>query len=196
MDEKAQSEGEKRVQAVLIEPLLALGLSRPSNATKAEFEGQKRELRQKLAYMGELDLIDLRKWIEVNPGGKEGDRFPIPLKILKRAPGIKEPEIGPSPFILKIFGTHHLASEALEKGWAPELLRQVTAERGKWPGDWTCSKLRAEGIEHARRLEDIELRMSRNEQIPSDDVAFRTKRRAALRKCQDIADQARGRCAS
>lgn len=196
MDEKAQSEGEARVQAVLIAPLLALGLSRPSKATIADFEVQKTELRQKLAYMDEQNLIELREWVEAHPGGKDGDRFPIPLKILKRAPLIREPETGPSPFILKVFGTHHLVPEALEKGWAPELLRQVTAERGNWPGDWTCSRLRAEGIEHARRLEDIELRMSRNEQIPPDDVAFRTKRRAALRKCHDIADQARGRCAS
>lgn len=191
MDEKAQSEGEKRVEVVLIAPLLALGLAKPSTATKADFAAQQKELRQKLAYMSESGLIELREWIEAHPGGKDKDRFPIPLKILRHAPQIEAPETGPSPFILKIFRDHHLATEALEKGWAPELLRQVTAERGKWPGNWTCSELRKEGVDYARRLEDIELRMSRSEQIPPDEVEFRNKRRAALRKCQDIADQAR-----
>jgi hypothetical protein len=191
MDAKEQSEGEKRVEAVLIAPLEALGLARPTTATIAKFEGQKNELRQKLAYMTERGLIELREWVEAHPAGKDADRFPIPLKILKKAREIETPETGPSPFILKVFATHHLVPEALAKGWAPELLRQVTAERGIWPGDWTCSRLRTAGIDHARRLEDIELRMSRGEQIPPEEVAFRDRRLAALRRCQDIADQAR-----
>lgn len=62
MDEKAQSEGEKRVEAVLIKPLLALGLAKPSSATIATFDAQKNELRQKLAYMSERGLIELREW--------------------------------------------------------------------------------------------------------------------------------------
>ncbi|MCD9148506.1 hypothetical protein [Pseudophaeobacter flagellatus] len=196
MEEKAQREGEKQVLSVLIEPLEALGLVRPSKATKADFELQKKELAQKLAYMSDTGLAELREWVEAHPGGKDKDRFPIALHILQKAHRIETPEAGPSPFILKVFATHHLVPEALAKGWAPELLRQVTAERGIWPGDWTCSKLRNEGIEHARRLEDIELRMSRGEQIPPDQLAFRDRRLAAMRRCQDIADQARaGRAA-
>lgn len=191
MEEKAQSEGEKQVLAVLIEPLEAMGLARPSSATKAAFEVQKKELTQKLAYMSKVGLVELREWVEAHPGGKDKDRFPIALKILQRACKIEAPETGPSPFMLKVFATHHLVPEALAKGWAPELLRQVAAERGVWPGDWTCSRLRSEGVDHARRLEDIELRMSRGEQIPSGDLSWRDRRLAALRKCQDIADQAR-----
>ena len=155
MEAKEQSEGEKRVEAVLIAPLEALGLARPTTATLAKFEGQKNELRQKLAYMTEAGLIELREWVEAHPAGKDADRFPIPLKILQRAHKIETPETGPSPFILKVFATHHLVPEALAKGWAPELLRQVTAERGVWPGDWTCSKLRTAGIDHARRQADV-----------------------------------------
>lgn len=191
MDEKAQNEGEKRVEAVLIAPLLALGLARPTTATKAEFEAQRKELCQKLAYMSEAGLTELREWVEAHPGGPAKDRFPIALKVLKRAHQIETPESGPSPFILKVFAQHHLVPEALEKGWAPELLRQVTAERGKWPGEYTCSMLRKEGIEHARRLEDIELKMSRGDAVPPEDLAFRDKRLKALHRCQGIADQAR-----
>lgn len=189
MDEKAQSDGEKRVETVLIAPLLALGLAKPSTATKAEFEAQKKELRQKLAYMSEPGLVRLREWIETHPGGKDKDRFPIPLKILPQAYGIEEPETGPSPLMLKIFA-HPMGQEAIKKGWAPELLKHIKATR-EWPQAWSQTKIRQKADDPVRRLEDIELRMSRNEPIPPDDVRFRNQRRAALRKCQDIADQAR-----
>lgn len=194
MDEKAQTEGEKRVEAVLIAPLLALGLAKPSTATNAAFENQKKELRQKLAYMSEAGLISLREWIEAHPGGKEKDRFPIPLKILPEAHRIQEPETGPSPLMLKVFG-HAMGREAIEKGWAPELLKYLKAAR-EWPQAYSQTLIKRKADNPVRRLEDIELRMSRNDPISSEDEAFRNHRLAALRKCKDIADQARtGRAA-
>jgi hypothetical protein len=189
MEAKEQSEGEKRVEAVLIAPLEALGLARPTTATLAKFEGQKNELRQKLAYMTERGLIELREWVEAHPAGKDADRFPIPLKILKKAREIEVPDTGPSPLMLKVFA-HATGQEAIQKGWAPELLKFIKVAR-EWPGAWSLSKLRAEADNPTRRLEDIELRMSRGEQIPPEELAFRDRRLAALRRCQDIADQAR-----
>lgn len=189
MDEKAQSEGEKRVDAVLIAPLLALGLAKPSTATKSDFEAQKKELRQKLAYMSDPGLVSLREWIEAHPGGKDKDRFPIPLKILPEAYRIQEPETGPSPLMLKVFG-HPMGREAIEKGWAPELLKYLRASR-EWPQSYSQTLIKRDADNPVRRLEDIELRMSRNEPISSEDEAFRNRRLAALRKCQGIAEQAR-----
>lgn len=65
MEAIEQAEGEKRVQAVLIAPLLALGLAKPS------------------------------------------------------------------PLMLDVFGSP-MGREAISKGWAPELLVDITANR-KWP---------------------------------------------------------------
>lgn len=191
MDEKAQSDGEKRVQAVLIAPLEALGLARPSKATLASWAQQKRELQQGLAYMSEGGLAAVRDWVKDHPAGKEGDRFPIALTILKEGFKREAPETGPSPLMLNIFA-HETGQEAIRKGWAPELLKYIRAAR-EWPGSYSLSKIKSKADDPMRRLEDIELRMSRNEQIPPDELAFRDRRLAALRQCQDIADQAGGR---
>lgn len=127
--------------------------------------------------------------VEAHPAGKEGDRFPIALKILTKAREIEVPDTGPSPLMLKIFA-HATGQEAIEKGWAPELLKYVKVAR-EWPGAWTLSKIKSEADDPVRRLEDIELKMSRDDPVSSGDLGFRDRRLAALRKCQGIADQAR-----
>lgn len=42
-----------------------------------------------------------------------------------------------------------------------------------------------------RRLPDIEMRMARGDEISKEDSDWRIQRRAAIQKCQNIADQAR-----
>ena len=188
MDEKAQREGERRVQQVLIDPLEDLGLAKPSTMVKAQFEEMKRKLCQKLAYMTTEGLVELRGWCEDHPGGKDGDRFPIALKILKKAPEIEVPDTGPSPLILRIFRSD-LGREALAKGYAPELLAYVRKAR-EWPGMWTLSKIKDEADNPARRLADVEMRMARGDEMSPDDLQFRNLRRAALRNCEAISEQA------
>ena len=57
MDAIEQAAGEKRVQDVLIAPLLALGLARPSMLRQAGFETMLEELRQMLAYLSADNLV-------------------------------------------------------------------------------------------------------------------------------------------
>lgn len=189
MDAKEQAAGEKRVQDILIAPLEALGLARPSTATLAKFEVMKKELRQKLAYMSEDGLTDLREWIEAHPEGKNKDRFPIALKILAKAREKEAPETGPSPLMLNVF-RDELGLRAIRQGWAPELLEFITAGR-EWPGRWSQSKIRESADNPVRRLDDIEMRLARGDAISAAEDRFRLQRRAALQRCQDIADQAR-----
>ena len=189
MDVKEQALGEQRVQAMLIAPLEALGLTKPSTLTKAQYGVMLTELRQKLAYMTPGNLAVLRDWVEAHPGGKDKDRFPIGLKILNKAREIQPPVSGPSPLMLKVFG-HQLGQEALAGGWAPELLRYLRGAR-EWPGRYTVSQIRREADEPVRRLADIEMRAGRGDRLSLEDETFRDKRQRALRECQGIADQAR-----
>lgn len=194
MDAKEQAAGEKRVQETLIAPLEALGLARPSTATLAKFEVMKKELRQKLAYMSGDGLVTLRQWVEAHPEGRNGDRFPIPLKILARAREIETPHTGPSPLMLNVF-RDVLGLTAIHEGWAPELLEFITAGR-EWPGRWSQTKLRERADTPVRRLADIEMRLARGDRISAVEEAFRARRVAALGKCQAIADQARAKGAA
>lgn len=189
MNEKEQAAGEKRVKELLIEPLEALGLTKPGTMRKEQFETMKKELRQMLAYMQPKSLEELREWCAAHPTGKERDRFPIALHILNQARRIEPPESGPSPLMLKVFG-HPLGREAIAKGWAPELLTWLKGNR-EWPGNFTLSQIKGAADDPVRRLEDIEIRMARGDAVSAEEAAFRDRRRAALQKCQDIADEAR-----
>ena len=188
MDEKQQAAGEKRVQDMLITPLEALGLARPSTLTKAQFAVMLAELRQKLAYMTPGSLAVLRDWVEAHPGGRDKDRFPIGLKILNKARAIQSPESGPSPLMLKVFG-HALGQEAIAGGWAPELLRYLRGAR-EWPGRYTVTQIRNEADGAVRRMADIEMRAGRADRLSMEDESFRAHRSEALQKCREIADQA------
>ncbi|MDE4302864.1 hypothetical protein PXK30_05240 [Phaeobacter gallaeciensis] len=189
MDAKEQAAGENRVQEILIAPLEALGLARPSTSTLAKFEVMKKELRQKLAYMSEDGLTELREWIEAHPEGKNKDRFPIALKILAKARKLEAPDTGPSPLMLNVF-RDELGLRAIRQGWAPELLAFIKGARD-FPGPWSQTKIREQADDPVRRLEDIEMRLARGDAISAEEDRFRLQRRAALQTCQDIADQAR-----
>ena len=189
MDAKEQAAGEKRVQEILIAPLEALGLARPSTSTLAKFEIMKKELRQKLAYMSEDGLTELREWIEAHPEGKNKDRFPIALKILAKAREKEVPDTGPSRLMLNVF-RDELGLRAIRQGWAPELLAFIKGARD-FPGPWSQTKIREQADDPVRRLEDIEMRLARGDAISAEEDRFRLQRRAALQTCQDIADQAR-----
>lgn len=195
MEAIEQAAGEKRVQEVLIAPLEAMGLGKPSTILKPDWLRAKTVLGQKLAYMTEAGLVQLREWVEAHPGGKGRDRFPIPLHITKKAWSIEAPNVGPSPFIISIFRSQ-LGHDAIKAGWAPELLEHVRANRGDWPGAWSVTQIKNAADDAMRRLPDIELRLSRGEGISKEDADWRNQRRAALQKCQDIADQARSQGAA
>ncbi len=188
MDAKEQAAGEARVQDLLITPLEALGLARPSTLTKAQFAVMLRELRQKLAYMTPANLAILRDWVEAHPGGKDKDRFPIGLKILNKARDIQFPDSGPSPLLLKAF-TDELGHKALAEGWAPELLRYLRGAR-VWPGPYTITQIRNVADGSVRRMADIEMRVGRGDRLSIEDESFRARRSEALQKCREIADQA------
>lgn len=189
MDGAAQKAGEARVQAKLIDPLIRLGLAKPSTLTVAQFSDMLGGLCQYLAYMTTEDLSELVEKVSANPGGKDRDRFPIANKILPWARDIAEPDHGPSPLMLKVFA-HRDGRAALDKGWAPELLAHIRAAR-RWPGAYVLSQIKDGASAAVRRLEDVEMRLSRGEEVPKNDADWRNKRRAALRRCEDIADAAR-----
>ena len=188
MNSEDQAAGEKRVQEILIDPCLKLGMTKHSTLTKAAFEEMLKSLRQMLSYMTADNLIDLRDKVQANPAGPDRDRFPKSITILPWAHGFQEPVAGPSPLIRKVM-TGDVGKEALANGWAPELLDYVKADR-KWPKAYSQSLIKRSADNPMRRLEDIELRLSRNDHVTPEECAFRSLRRAAIQRCQDIADLA------
>lgn len=173
----------------MIEPLLALGLTKPGTMRKAQFETMLRTLEQTLAHMGVEDLTELRERAAAHPGGKERDRFPLALNILAWAKEVKKPERGDaSPFIRRVM-TSEVGRVALERGYAPELLDHIRARRGEWPGAWTVSQLRGKAEDALRRFADLQMRLERNDALSAADLAFVRAREARIDECRQIAGQ-------
>ncbi|WP_406720709.1 hypothetical protein RPE78_12265 [Thioclava litoralis] len=185
MDSAEQANGEKRVQAMLIEPLLRQGLAKPSTLTKAGFEEMQGGLRERLAYMSELSLSALAEQVAANPGGKAGDRFPIAVKILEWAAEIQPPSDDGSPLLRAVFA-NGIGQEALRDGWAPELRFWLKQNR-RWPNAFVASQLREQARENLRRLTVIEENLAADRMVSDADLAFRQRRRAAMGKCETIA---------
>ncbi|MVO14824.1 hypothetical protein [Parasedimentitalea huanghaiensis] len=194
MNSDDQVAGEKQVQEILIEPLEGLGLGRPTTTNKEQFEKMKRTLRQGLASMSAESLTELLEWAMRHAGGPRRDRFPIGKDIMLQARSYQGQSRGsdPSPLFRDIFASP-LGQEAISKGWAPELLdwlRDLPMGERKWPGKWTQTQIKDMADGPKRRLEDIEMKLSRNDDVSREDQAFRNKRRAAIQRCQDIAELA------
>ncbi|WP_339113277.1 hypothetical protein [Thioclava sp. GXIMD2076] len=188
MDSAEQAAGEKRVRAVLFEPLLRLGLGRPSTVTKAGFEEMVAEVSGKLAYMSGINLDALKEEIVAHPGGARGDRIWAGAQILKKAAEIDPPEETGSPLMRAVFASA-MGREALRDGWAPELRRAVKDTR-RWPIAFAASQLREKARDNLRRLMLIEENMAAGRQVSDDDMAFRHRRQVAMEKCEAIAQLA------
>ena len=185
MDAIEQAAGEKRVMSHLIVPLQRRGLARPSTLRQAQFEAMVDDLCKMLAYMSGINLQALAEVVAANPGGKGADRFPIANKILEWARQIQAPEEDASPLQRAVFAAP-VGRAALDGLWAPELLALIKAER-KWPGRWSVSQIKAQADDAVRRLRDVEMRLSRGDQLNQEDLQWRDRRRAAIQHCQDIA---------
>ncbi len=193
MDAKEQADGEKRVMTLVFTQLEDLGLGRPTTTTKAGYEKMKQTVCQCLAGVEAAALAELCDWAQAHPGGPNKDRVPIGLKLLERAREISPPDTkaAPSPLMQSIFRAD-LGRRAIREGWSVELLKWVRARPAgerKWPGGYTQDQIKQQAYEPRRRLGDIELRLSEGRAVSDDEAAFRDRRLAALRECEDIAAQ-------
>ncbi len=189
MNSEQQAAGEKRVRDHLIDPLLGLGLARPSTLKVAAFEKMLKTLAQALAYMGEADLVVLRERVARSPGGKDRDRFPLALHILNWAKDVKAPETDgdASPYVGRVMASRDGAM-ALEKGYAPEFLTHVKANLGVWPKAYTISKIRDAADDARRRYDDLQMKDLRGDVLSQEDRQFIAKRSAAIAECQQLAE--------
>lgn len=184
MDSAAQAIGEKRVRQYLVEPLLRRGLARPSSLTKADFEAMVTDLCSRLAYMSEANLAALEEQAAASPSGKEKDRFPIANKILEWASDIQRPEDDGSPLIRAVFA-HDLGRDAIEEGWAPELLLDLRRNR-RWPKMFAVKSIKDGAAGSIQKLRDFERILARGEDLDRERSAWRSRRLAALDKCRRI----------
>lgn len=191
MDDAEQKQGERRVRVLLIEHLLGLGLGRPRGFTKqADFEAMvDRVLCPRLAYMTELNLSALATEIAAQPAGKARDQMPIPAHILERAAVIQPPGDEASPLIRAVFAAA-LGADALEQGWAPELLRALKKDR-RWPRAERVQQVKREAGEMMAKADDIRARLADGSGVHDHEKAFLAARDAAAVKCRRIHDLAR-----
>jgi hypothetical protein len=185
MDSTEQAEGERRVKALLVEPLKRRGLARPTSLTVAAFEDMLGDVCARLAYMSAPALMALEEQAASNPGGKDRDRFPIAVRILEWAAQIEPPADTASPLIRAVFA-HAIGAEALARGWAPELLAEVKKTRRR-PIPFVVRQVQERAAENARQLVLIEERLDAGRDVSGEELAWRDRRLAAVERCRAIA---------
>lgn len=185
MDAREQTEGERRVRRLLIEPLHRRGLMRPAGQTQDQFKAMQDDLAARLAYMSEPGLMALEEQCAAHPGGKALDRFPIGSSVLKWAALIEPPADSTSPLIRAVFG-HAIGETALQEGYAPELLMYLRKQRS-WPSAFVLSKIRADAAQAVRGYARIEEALARGDELNQSDADFRARRKAVIEKCCGIA---------
>lgn len=180
-------EAKQRVRLHLVEPLMRLGLRRPSGMTVAQFDEMVDELCGRLSYMTPLNLEALAEQAALRPGGKDGSRFPFASKILAWAAEIQRPEDSASPLMIAVF-SGEIGREAMAEDWAPELLSHLRKHR-LWPkkADIAAIKKRAEEARH--QIAKSEERVRRGFALSSADQKLKDMRGTAAMKCQRIMQQ-------
>lgn len=185
MDSIEQEKGEKLVKEVLVEGLLRRGLAKPSRLNKDQFEASVDDLCKRLAYMTPANLAALQEVAAARPGGKLRDQMPIANTILELAADIQAPPEDASPLIRAVFA-NALGAEAIAGGWAPELLAELRRNR-RWPNAWTVTQIKTEAEASVRQLRGLEGRLVRGDNLGPTEAAWRDRRVALLRRCQEIA---------
>lgn len=185
MDDAAQAEGEKRVKELLVRPLMRRGLARPTSLTVAAFEDMTDDLCKRLAYMTDLGLEALEEMAAGQPSGKDKDRFPIGQRLLVWAGTIEPPGDSASPLIRKVFAAR-LGQDALDEGWAPELLAEVRKTR-RWPNSFVVKQVRDRSGDAVRQMVNLDARLARGDDVSESETRWRAQRQADLDRCRVIA---------
>lgn len=189
MEHSEQSAGERQVRELLIKPLERRGLLRPAGQSREQFADMVQDICARLAYMSAGGLMALEEQCAANPGGKGKDRFPIGPVVLKWAAAIEPPADSGSPLIRAVF-RHQIGQDALDQGYAPELLALVRRDR-RWPGAYALKVLRDQAAPVMREFALIEEALLRGDEITHAQASLRARRRMQIDKCREIAELAR-----
>lgn len=181
-----QKAGEQRVQDLVIKPLLARGLTKPTTLTKAAFELMLSEMRGMLAYMGEDSLVQLREDISALPGGPNQDRFPILNKILVMASNVQPPKETGSPLVRSVL-VHDVGKRALAEGYVVELIDEVKRLR-RFPSAWAIKTVREAAESNVKRFKALKL----HEGLNAADQAWFNRRVARIAELQTWRDEELG----
>lgn len=184
MNSAEQASGEKRVRERLVDPLLRLGMGRPARQTQATFEAMLNEVCAKLAYMSDNNLEALEEVLRGLGSGPGRDRFPSALVILPEAARIQPPGDDASPLIRAVFA-HEVGQRAINEGWAPELLAHLRTNRA-WPGGFALKTVIEAAGPELRRLNNLEMTLSRGGDLTREDSIWRERRLARLARCREI----------
>lgn len=146
MNGTSEEGGRARVQRVLIEPLVELGMVRPNRMTVAQFVDFGARLQNKLAYMSEANLCGLRAALIRLASGKTRDQWPKEVTILSYAHGIQQPPPRDNDYAVSVLRSA-MGQRAYAEGYHVELLN--TARRyGPPPSKYVLSKLQEEAREN------------------------------------------------
>lgn len=187
MTPEDQREGERRVRALLIDPLLGLGLGAPSTVRGRDaFEAMLGNLASGLAYMTEVELEAMREWVAFNAAGADRDRFPIANTILIEAWARRKPDPGEPPRVVAMFQSVE-GRRAIAEDWAPELRRWMR-KNVAWCKGAALLAVQSEATEARARVARLEDRRRRGLALSADDVDFLDSRANAARICRELSE--------
>ncbi len=179
-----QAAGEAKVRALLIDRVDRLAVLPPKGVTIGRWEEAKTEISQRLWRMSERGLSALAEFVEDNPAGDDKNRWPVAKIILDEARRIEPPgdDAPPSALMCKIF-TSQLGRDALEGGWAAELMERVTTDR-RWPSEYAVRGIKESAAESKRRLQFIEEAKVRGDDLTPQQAGWLSKRSKFLAKAE------------
>jgi len=153
MDRAEMNEAKARVQTVLIDPLGEDGLQlrRYKRWTVAQHEGMLADLRSRLAYLAEDELIAVRE-AAISTLDRNA-QWPPPAYLLGLAYGIRKPPPDDSPMVRSYIRS--VGQKAYDAGHLVELYLHLKSKGRPPSGDWDWRLIREEaekGRRERRRL--------------------------------------------
>ncbi|MBB5515783.1 hypothetical protein FHS89_001803 [Rubricella aquisinus] len=186
MDRQQQADGEKRVKAVLIDPLMTeRALKRPAGVTKAQFDAMIEGLTKRLAYMTETNLAALCAHVAARAEGKAKNVLPSSRTILEWARQIQLPPDDGSPLVRAVFG-HRFGQRAIDEGFAPELLASILRREG-FPNEFGLGQIAKEAAVYVDRMARFEDHLAGGGSLDHLQRKWYEERRATIERCKTYA---------
>lgn len=149
MGSEKQEAGRDQVRAILLEPLEALGLARPTDLNAASFKKMPNALAKNLAYMGAGALDTLRITVEANLCGSNKNHWPSPAMIYKWARDLEPEPKGETDLVVSYLRSR-AGPRALQGGYIVELRTDLARFR-RPPSVAALEGIQARAQKNARR---------------------------------------------
>lgn len=165
MEGEALKEGKARVRSILIDPLIAQGMSRGRMTLMQEREFLN-SIEARLAYMSEENLAALGETVAALAKGKLQNQWPTEITICNWARRLQVPPAGASRLVRSMLQSA-AGERAQIEGHLTELMLHLK-KYGAPPNDYGWSMIRQKADENKGRMARIEREQQVGSASPSD----------------------------